>query len=80
MEVKQFVFVSLLPTSSDKVALCRLCQVSFANTHNLVLTAVHSSNALKDSMHAIMESYEGTPHIYQYFTNTFMNCVILLPR
>ena len=54
--------------------------VSFANTHTLVLTAVHSLNALKDSMHAIMESYEVTPHIHQYFMNTFINCVILLPR
>ena len=46
-------------------------QVSFANTHNLVLTAVHSLNALKDSMLAIMESYEVTPHkirpvLYEY--------------
>ena len=80
MEVKQFVFVSLLHTSSDKVALCKWCQLSFANTHNIVLTAVHSLNALKDSMHAIMESYEVTPHTHQYFTNTFINCVILLPR
>ena len=29
---------------------------------------------------AQMESYEVTPHIHQYFTNTFINCVILLPR
>ena len=51
-------------------------------THNLAFTAVNSPNALKDSMHAIMESYEVTPHIYQYFTNTInvINCVILLPR
>ena len=80
MEVKQFVFVSLLHTSFDKVALCKLCQVSFANTHNIFLTAVHSLNAPKDSMHAITESYEVTPRIHQYFTNTFINCVILLPR
>ena len=69
MEVKQFVFVSLLHTSSDKVALCKLCQVSFANTHNIVLTAVHSSNVLKDSMHAIgvLRSYTSyTPVLYQY--------------
>ena len=80
MEVKQFVFFSLLHTSSDKVALCKWCKVSFANAHNLFHTAVNSPNALKDSMHAIMESYEVTPHIYQYITNTFINCVILLPR
>ena len=24
--------------------------------------------------------YEVTPHIHQYFTNTFIDCVILLPR
>ena len=70
MEVKEFVFVSLLHTSFDKVALCKWCQVSFA--YNLVLTAENSPNALKDSMHAIMESYEVTPHKYQYFRNTFI--------
>ena len=51
-------------------------------THNLAFTAVNSPNALKDSMHAIMESYEVTPHIYQHCTNTInvINFVILLPR
>ena len=62
------------------VQILMVYNVSLASTHNLVLTAVHSLNALKDSMHAIMESYEVTPHIHQYFTNTFINCVILLPR
>ena len=72
--------IAVLEKQSHMQILMVHSHVSFANTHNLVLTAVHSPHALKDSMHAIMESYEVTPHIDQYFMNTIINCVILLPR
>ena len=61
--------IAVLEQQSHVRILMVYSQVSFANTHNLVLTAVHSPHALKDSMHAIMESYEVTPHIHQYFMN-----------
>ena len=72
--------ITVLEQQSHVQILMVYSHVSFANTHTLVLTAVHSPHTLKDSMHAIMESYEVTPHIDQYFMNTIINCVILLPR
>ena len=62
--------ITVLEQQSLMQILMVYSQVSLANTHNLVLTAVHSPYALKDSMHAIMESYEATPHIDQYFPGT----------